>query len=92
MSHPSLTVIVSATFWLTAVLLMLIEHANSSISDGTLSHWAVLVALGATCWTVSALINHARRVVLDVVSWEHRETRGTGGPVAPVIPLQRIHN
>lgn len=80
------TITISTTLWLAAIALMVTEGLNASVADGLLSRWSVLVALGAACWTIAALINHARRVVLDVVSWEHRTTRAAASGAAAHDP------
>jgi hypothetical protein len=93
MSSPSGSTITSALLWLAAVGLMIAESRDAVVPDGILSRWSILVALAATCWTISALINHARRVMLDVISIEHQATRAGAverikrGP--HVVPIRR---
>lgn len=94
MLHPSGSAAMSTLLWLVAVSLMVAEGGDQTTPDGTLARWSILVALVATCCTVSALINHARRVVLDVVSFEHQTTRaggfgGAGRADSRVVPIRR---
>ena len=41
-----------------------------------LGRWAILIGILAGSWTVALVVNHARRVICEVVSYEHRHTRG----------------
>lgn len=60
-----------ASTWLTAVVLLVVDSADGR--GGILSAWAILCALGATAWTCALLHAHSRRVVLEVMSFEHRQ-------------------
>jgi hypothetical protein len=61
--------------WLVAVGLMVAEGFYDVGEPGSLARWSILVAIGAATVSVGGLISRARRVVLDVISWEHKRTR-----------------
>lgn len=63
----------ATALWPTAFLLMI---AGSFQHSGHLGRWAILLGLAAATCTAQWIVCHARAVVLDVVSWEHRLTRG----------------
>ena len=65
----------AALLWVVAVGLMVADAYLDWQGDGTLARWSILAAIAAGSLTVSAMINHAKGVVLDVISWEHKQTR-----------------
>lgn len=77
---PTSTVAALA-LWLLAVMLMVVE----TFRDGPqiFAAWSLLVAVGAATCTAAAIIAKARSVILDVVSWEARRTRGDDPPHTP---------
>lgn len=75
--------------WAAAIVLMLAETFIGA--DGGFSRWGFVSALGAATVSVSVMIARARRCVLDVISWEHQQTRNAHGPGSPqMMPLQRV--
>lgn len=61
--------------------------AGTIHDDGSiLRAWAIFLALGATTWTCVTLHCYSRRVILEVMSWEHRQ-QGMTGPVDNVRSL-----
>lgn len=58
--------------------------------DAHLGRWAILIGLAAATCSGQVIVSRARRVVLDVVSWEHRRTRDYGVSAEVVrIPTPR---
>lgn len=55
--------------WLLAIGLMawdtvVADHMSEA------GRWSILLAIGATGWTVCQFMKHSRRVMLEVISWE----------------------
>lgn len=65
----------ASLLWLAAVSLVVADVYVDWRGDGTLARLSILVAIAAGALTVGAMINHAKGVVLDVISWEHQQTR-----------------
>lgn len=63
----------AGALWLLAIALMVVESATDA--SGRVARWAILVGVGAATMTLVAVVQHARRVVLDVISWEAQRTR-----------------
>jgi len=63
----------ATVLWVVSIMLLLGEtFGDWPIEPGTLGRWALLTGLMATCCTVSVMINHARSIVLECMSWEHK--------------------
>lgn len=74
--------------WLFAGLLMIAETVTDA--DGRVARWAILVGIAAATLTIAAVVSHARRVVLDVISWEAQRTREAQVPNGSdrVVPMR----
>lgn len=55
--------------WVTAFSLMLWHTFAGSALSG---RWAILCGIAAGTWTVARVVNHARRVICEVMSYEFR--------------------
>lgn len=96
LSIPLNSAVFAGLLWTAATGLML----GATFSEAhILAMWAMLVALGALGCSIAAVINHARKVVLDVMSWEHKLIRrelaalrgdDDGKSVPGVVPFQRV--
>lgn len=67
--------VTAGVLWLVAVGLTVADVYIDWHGDGTLARMSILAAIAAGSLTVGAMINHAKGVVLDVISWEHKQTR-----------------
>jgi len=61
----------AACTWVLAVSLM-VWDTLAETGQGTAGRWALLVGLMAASWTLALVVHHARRVVLEVISYEFR--------------------
>lgn len=68
--HEALPMLGVAALWLTAVVLMGVDFADGSRS--VMGRLALLIGLAAGCGTLMIAMKHCRRVILEVMSWEHR--------------------
>jgi len=76
--------------WTIAVMLLLGDTFGEwRAKPGTLGRWALLIGLMATCVTVSVMINHARAVVLECMSWEHKTMRAETSAALHIVPVPR---
>lgn len=73
-SIPVNSTVFAGLLWTVSFGLML--GATFARDGRVLAWWAILVAIAAVGCTITAVINHARKVVLDVMSWEHNLIRG----------------
>lgn len=55
--------------WVTAVALMAIDTFDGR--SAVAGRWALFIGLAATSASITGVVKHARRVVLEVMSWEH---------------------
>lgn len=56
---------------------------HTATGDQPVGKWALLLSIAAGSWTVVRVVNHARRVICEVVSYEHRLTRSSDGELPP---------
>lgn len=73
--NPSVIAVV--LLWLVAVGLLVWDTFHHT--HGNAGEWALFLGMSAAVWTAALLMAHTRRVVLEVVSWEHRQTRANDG-------------
>lgn len=66
--------------WLAAVILMFLNSFVDRYDGYHLGIPAILLALGASSWTMAALNAYSRRVMLEVISWEHQQLRAEQQP------------
>lgn len=59
----------AAMLWIAALVLMVYDTIDGATTMA--ARWSLFIGLGATSWTITLAIRHARRVVLEVMSWEH---------------------
>jgi hypothetical protein len=60
-----------ASLYLAAFVLLVTDTVRNDPS--MLSRWGIFLTLIATAWTVAALHAYSRQVILEVMSWEHRQ-------------------
>lgn len=77
----------AVALWCAVLILATVE--STVTGHGTYAMWAIVGAAAAATFTVSALLAHTRRVVLDVMSWEHRNVPPPPHEESAVVPLQR---
>jgi hypothetical protein len=68
-TNPVKTKHMIAAMWLAAIGLMVWDTvvADHMTKAG---RWSILLAVGASGWTVCDLARHSRRVILEVMKWE----------------------
>ena len=59
-----------AVMYAAALVLLVIDTLDGP--DGLMGRWAIILAVGAVGWTMFRLHAYSRRVILEVMSWEHR--------------------
>lgn len=76
-----------ALLWLIAFTLLVIDTTDHRF--GIAGAWGIFVSLVATAWTGIVLHAYSRRIVLDVMSFEHRQQTGElgGTPVRSVAEI-----
>lgn len=65
----------AVVLWIAAVGLLAVDTYASGHEATAWTRWSILLGIAAGTATVAAVMHHNRRVVLDVVSFEHRMTR-----------------
>lgn len=66
---PSRAVLGASALWIVALLLMVFDTLDAGASAA--GRWALFIGLAATSSTIALAVRSARRVVLEVMSWEH---------------------
>lgn len=85
---------IATALWLASVGLMVGDTYGDWRGDGTLARWSLLAAVAAAALSVGVMITHARGVVLDVMSWEHKQIRreveehANAGLTTPILRKQ----
>lgn len=85
---PSRATLSAGAMWLAALVLMAWDTLDGSRNQ--VGRWALLVGMGAMTWTLVLTANHCRRVVLEVMSWEHwmmdkvKEEEQEGGKIRAI--------
>lgn len=77
----------AACTWVLSVSLM-VWDTIAELGHGTVARWSLLVGLMAAVWTLALVISHARRVVLEVMSYEFR-TRDKAAAGEDVVSIGR---
>lgn len=67
-----------AALWATSVALLVYDTFQPE--DTKAGRWAVVAAIAAATWTVVLVTQHCRRVILEVMSWEHWRMQEQGEP------------
>ena len=75
----SVAVLAAAALWALSVALLTYDTLDSVESD-VAGRWAIVSAIAAATWTGVLVTNHCRRVILEVMSWEHWRMEADGGP------------
>lgn len=70
----------AGAMWFAAVTLMALDTIFGG-STGIFGRWSILTGIGAAAWSVCMFVGHSRRVILEVISWEH--WRQENGPDEP---------
>lgn len=60
-----------SAMWLASLILIVIDSLD--LDPSYLGLWAIFLAIAAASWTSIAMQTHSRRVMLEVISWEHRQ-------------------
>lgn len=60
-----------ALMYLAALVLLVVDTFDGE--SGIVGRWAIVIAVGGCAWTCVALHSYSRRVLLEVMSWEHRQ-------------------
>lgn len=76
-----------ACLWLASLILLTHDAIDQPKVLGLESVWGVFLGLVACSWTCAILHAYSRRVVLEVMSYEHRQQMA-GREVTP--PLQAV--
>lgn len=83
----------AVALWALALLLMTIATVSGRVV--LLGMWSLIAAIGAATCSVAHIAGAAQKVILDVVSWEHKRTRGDDVGPPPVrgpddvVPMAR---
>lgn len=64
-------VIGTALLWMSAIALMTWDALDGS-GVAEKGRWALLLGIAAGTWTLGLVMHHCRRVILEVMSYEHR--------------------
>lgn len=67
-----------AALWVMALGLMTWDTLSPG-PLGEIGAWALLTSCGAAVWTLAAVIRHCRRVILEVMAWEHWQMSNDDG-------------
>lgn len=60
----------ASALWVIAVGLMIWETILPG-PLGEIGAWSLLTAFAAAVWTMAAVVRRSRRVILEVMAWEH---------------------
>lgn len=74
--------LIVSSIWLAAVVLLAFDSADGDVS--IIALWSIALLIIAATWTVVLALGHSRRVMLEVMSYEHRQLN-PGASEGPVV-------
>lgn len=60
-----------AAIWTASLILMVVDSLD--LDPSFLAIWSVFLALAGASWLCATLHAYSRRVILEVMSWEHQQ-------------------